>query len=238
MSKQIIPNELAEIVTALLVKPSLLGELDSLESYNNFVHEIGQVVADFCGGQIDGVSNPDAVEENQLEERGMTMLSVSPNDSLPSKSNNVWSYYDRAGRESGDTLEIERGVPMSTGQINGTRKKMQSLLLGEGGADTFGKELRCHLPTSSSKDQLNSSTNTPPANLVFALDDKASMSVYDDKGDLSVTVTVSLKESPHVSINMANEEALWFIDQIPNEVFIYPAEDARMMQMKYGGIRQ
>ncbi|HBR2502169.1 TPA: hypothetical protein L9P83_004126 [Klebsiella pneumoniae] len=31
MTKQILPNELAEIVTGLLIKPELLGELDSRE---------------------------------------------------------------------------------------------------------------------------------------------------------------------------------------------------------------
>jgi hypothetical protein len=64
------------------------------------------------------------------------------------------------------------------------------------------------------------------------------MSVFDDKGDLSVSVTVSLKEAPHVSIAMPSKKAMWFIDQIPNEVFIYPEEDARTMQLKYGEMQQ
>ncbi len=33
MTKQILPNELAEIVTGLLIKPELLGELDSREAH-------------------------------------------------------------------------------------------------------------------------------------------------------------------------------------------------------------
>jgi hypothetical protein len=231
MPKQIIPNELAEIVSVLLVKPSLLGELDTLESYHNFVQEIGQVVADFCGGQINGIAPNDPIEE-----KGVPLLSVSPNDSLPSMSNNVWSYFDLSGWDCPGSLELSYGLPMSLVEINATRKKMQSLLLSEGVA--VEKVMRCHLPTSSSTDQPNCDTNTPTANLVFTLDDKASMNVFDDKGDLSVSVTVSLKEAPHVSIAMPSKKAMWFIDQIPNEVFIYPEEDARTMQMKYGGMQQ
>jgi len=230
MPKQIIPNELAEIVSALLVKPSLLGELDSLESYHNFVQEIGQVVADFCGGQVNGIPTDDPIDE-----KGVPLLIVSPNDSLPSMSNNVWSYFDLTGWDCPGTPEISDGVPMSPGEINATRKKMQRLLMSEGVTDK--KVMRCHLPTSASTDQPNDDTNTPTANLVFTLEDKASMSVFDDKGDLSVSVTVSLKEAPHVSIAMPSKKAKWFIDQIPNEVFIYPEEDARTMQLKYGGMQ-
>ncbi|WP_163535577.1 hypothetical protein [Klebsiella pneumoniae] len=37
MTKQILPNELAEIVTGLLIKPELLGELDSREAHQAFM---------------------------------------------------------------------------------------------------------------------------------------------------------------------------------------------------------
>lgn len=40
MTKQILPNELAEIVTGLLIKPELLGELDSREAHQSFMLEV------------------------------------------------------------------------------------------------------------------------------------------------------------------------------------------------------
>lgn len=52
MTKQILPAELAEIVTALLVKPELLGELDTRVAHQEFMKAIGCVVADFCGGAL------------------------------------------------------------------------------------------------------------------------------------------------------------------------------------------
>jgi hypothetical protein len=52
MTKQILPNELAGIVTGL-VNPVLLGELDSREAHQNFMQDIGRVVADYCGGRIE-----------------------------------------------------------------------------------------------------------------------------------------------------------------------------------------
>ncbi|BAS43780.1 hypothetical protein KOJKO3_p1.142 (plasmid) [Klebsiella oxytoca] len=42
MTKQILPNELAEIVTGLLIKPELLGELDSREAHQAFMLDIGR----------------------------------------------------------------------------------------------------------------------------------------------------------------------------------------------------
>ena len=49
MTKQILPNELAEIVTGLLIKPELLGELDSREAHQAFMLDIGRVIAYHCG---------------------------------------------------------------------------------------------------------------------------------------------------------------------------------------------
>ncbi|WP_343515237.1 hypothetical protein [Klebsiella quasipneumoniae] len=59
MTKQILPAELAEIVTALLVKPELLGELDTRVAHQEFMKAIGCVVADFCGGIVNGVTDGD-----------------------------------------------------------------------------------------------------------------------------------------------------------------------------------
>ncbi len=102
MSKQILPKELAEIVTILLTNPSSVGELDSLKSYEGFMLRVGEAVAEFCGGEINGVNSPigrPIAVRQDADENDVPMLSVSPNDSLPSIKENVWSKYDPEGWE-------------------------------------------------------------------------------------------------------------------------------------------
>ncbi len=62
MTKQILPNELAEIVTGLLIKPELLGELDSREAHQSFMLDIGRVIADHCGGRVNGITDGDVAK--------------------------------------------------------------------------------------------------------------------------------------------------------------------------------
>lgn len=97
MSKQILPRELAKIVTALLVEPESVGELDTLDKYQSFIEDIGRVVAEHCGGVINGVSPPLSGTDGADDEDGHPMLSVSPDHRLPSLLQNVWAEYDREG---------------------------------------------------------------------------------------------------------------------------------------------
>ena len=60
MSKLVSPRELTEIITGLLLKPELLGELDSPEKYQMFMADLGRVVAEHCGGQVNRVVLPRA----------------------------------------------------------------------------------------------------------------------------------------------------------------------------------
>lgn len=48
MAKLISTRELATIITALLVKPELLGELDSPEKHRALMEDLGRVVAEHC----------------------------------------------------------------------------------------------------------------------------------------------------------------------------------------------
>lgn len=107
MSKQILPKELAEIVTVLLTNPSSVGELDTLKSYEGFMLQIGEAVAQFCGGDINGINSPIGRPEPvrpDADDDSVPMLSVSPNDSLPSVDQNIWSKYDPEGWE-GEVIE-------------------------------------------------------------------------------------------------------------------------------------
>ncbi|MDH5232034.1 MAG: hypothetical protein OEY38_18375 [Gammaproteobacteria bacterium] len=124
MSKLISPKELAELVSGLLVRPSLLGELDTLDRYEDFIRDIGQVVADYCGGEVVAVSHPISSDKFSSSDNALPALHVEPNDSLPSLENNVWSHYDPSGwdEETGQTTDDTVGN-------SALRSKLQRLLL-------------------------------------------------------------------------------------------------------------
>ncbi|TJY57148.1 hypothetical protein E4T66_17200 [Sinimarinibacterium sp. CAU 1509] len=105
MSKQILPAHLAAIVSTLLTDPQALGELDSEDTFLRFFEAIGQVVADHCGGTINGVSP--ALCPGSVEADGQPMLSVSPSESLPSMTENVWAPYDPEGWADARTSESD-----------------------------------------------------------------------------------------------------------------------------------
>lgn len=58
MYKLVSPRELTEIITGLLLKPELLGELDSPEKHRMFMADLGRVVAEHCGGLVNSVVLP------------------------------------------------------------------------------------------------------------------------------------------------------------------------------------
>lgn len=100
MSKQILPHELANIVTGLLVCPDKLGEIDDSCTYLRFFREIGEVVASYCGGEISGASMPDQPEKLEYGcSAHLPMLAVYPSDSLPDHCSCVWAPYDIPGWE-------------------------------------------------------------------------------------------------------------------------------------------
>lgn len=88
MSKQITPNELAEIVSCLLTKTISTGELDNDEKFQSFMTEIAGVVCDHCGGEVRNPAAP-------LEE--IWYIGIHGNDSLPDGSEGIWQDYDKEG---------------------------------------------------------------------------------------------------------------------------------------------
>lgn len=107
MAKLLSPKELAELVSGLLIQPELFGELDDRHNYHDFILAIGNVVAQFCGGE------PIAVEYHpplaNHEPSYTPMLVVNPNDSLPSLHGSVWSYFDPRGW---DDLPLPTGIEL------------------------------------------------------------------------------------------------------------------------------
>ncbi|MEF1335259.1 hypothetical protein REH81_00460 [Vibrio rotiferianus] len=134
MAKKIFPNELAEVVTALLVKPELIGELQDQEKHQEFMHDIAQVVARHCGGDAVCVNPPGFVSDDApycSDNDSSPMLTVYPSDSLPSLHESVWSNHDPEGwdGETGSDYGIEDGLLASEAQVNQFRSQVRHLLL-------------------------------------------------------------------------------------------------------------
>lgn len=132
MSKQIIPRELAELVSGLLISPEVLGELETPEQHRMFIEDIGRVVAQHCGGQINGCSLGDN-HDTASAEAALPMLSVSPCETLPSLRDNIWDLYDPEGwdDEEADYHGIELGTRKSAKLIGGLRSLLRGLMANE-----------------------------------------------------------------------------------------------------------
>ena len=104
MSKKISPSELAEIVCGLLMKPELLGELDTPKQHQAFMLDIGRVVANHCGGDAFDIDDPKSQEGFYMaNENNVPLLSVSPPKRFPYLQKSVWSNYD-CYAEEGDNV--------------------------------------------------------------------------------------------------------------------------------------
>ena len=87
MSKQISPEELAKIVTDLLTKPDVTGELDEAKTFSSFMTQIAQTVCDHCGGEV-------RVPASRLDDKWY--IGIFGNDSLP-EDGGVFANYDTEG---------------------------------------------------------------------------------------------------------------------------------------------
>lgn len=97
MSKLILPAELAEIVTCLLIDPGALGELQGEDQHAQFIEAIGRVVAEHCGGEIYGVKPPEVDDPySPADAQTQPALAVEPLD-LPADRPSVWAAYDEDG---------------------------------------------------------------------------------------------------------------------------------------------
>lgn len=187
MSKQILPRELAEIVTGLLVKPELLDELDSPERHRAFMLDIGRVVADHCGGEANWVNEGDTEENYLSDQYSSPYLSVSPNDSLPSLLNNVWACYDTEGWEDEylDCDGVEAGDPLTEEAISKTRADLQSLLcnaaIAEGAAQTLNFQMN-DWRVSEGVDLIEDGDDRPYS-VTARIGNQSTLEFADDKGE-------------------------------------------------------
>ncbi|CAB3754519.1 hypothetical protein [Paraburkholderia humisilvae] len=86
MSKQINPQQLAEIVAKLLTGDA--GEVDSHESFSGFMTGIANVVCDFCGGEV-------VTDAAPLDD--VWYVAIRGNQSLPDAFGGIWREVDPGG---------------------------------------------------------------------------------------------------------------------------------------------
>lgn len=125
--KYLTPEELSSLVATLLIKPELLGCFDESGQHAKFMKDIGEAVANHCGGEVATITHG---KDNQANR-----LAVAPNDCLPSFYQNVWSPFDVMGWEFMDIADwckgasnLEIGEQYSPEQIKSLRVKMRSLI--------------------------------------------------------------------------------------------------------------
>jgi hypothetical protein len=138
MSKQIPPHELAAIAQTLLIKPSLLGAFDDAKAHQAFFGDIAQVIADHCGGDLIGQSEPDTYENYLSDQFSIPYVAIAPNAELPSLYNNVWAAFDieeiddvandiKVAKELG----IDLGEPMTAMKSKELREVMNGLMVND-----------------------------------------------------------------------------------------------------------
>jgi hypothetical protein len=186
MSKQLLPNELAELVAGLLVKPSLLGELDSPEKHQAFMLDIGRVVAEHCGGEANWVNEGDTQENYLADQYSSPYLSVSPDESLPTLNSNVWAYFDTEGWEDeGHDLSIETGEPLSSSHITNVRTALQGLLSNKALADGQSQTLEFSMTDwrVSERTDVEVDGDEKPYKVSASIGNQSSLEFMDENGD-------------------------------------------------------
>lgn len=123
MPKKITAPDLAEIVTGLLLKPEMMNALETPNAQENFMRDIGRVVAEYCGGEIEtidsGITSP-------------VHLVVVQNERLPSLQNNVWSYHDIDGWKDEAIDGVKMGEPVTLDDSKSARRELQAALINAG----------------------------------------------------------------------------------------------------------
>lgn len=127
MAKLLAPKELAELVSGLLIQPELMGELENRQTHHDFILAIGNVVAQFCGGDTIGIEyHPPLTHQDASY---TPMLVVNPNESLPSLLGSVWSFFDPRGWDDLPLPSgIERGQEPSPEHIQTVRSTIQRMV--------------------------------------------------------------------------------------------------------------
>lgn len=238
MPRQIFPQELVEILSGLLLKPEIFGELDSPEKHQAFMLDIGRVVADHCGGEINGVAEPAGKEFNLSEEWSQPYLSVSPNDSLPSLLNNVWAYYDGPSGWEDDFLDcdhVDAGEPLTEKEIKAVRQQLQSLLsniaLSQQNAQSFIFQLTDWRVAGGKKAEEG---DDRPYTAMFQLGNQSTIKIKDKSGKCALEVAIEIdKGVPSVRLDPNGESDILYVHSAQGGLVLTPSyQDSRFESAK------
>lgn len=228
MSKNLYPAELAEIVTALLVKPELVGEKDITdECHRKFMHDIGCVVADYFGGEVMGVGLPmsEYSKEDYLSnENNWPSLSVAPNHLLTSLSSNVWALHDDEGWLEEDSNELPIGTPLTSNEIDKARGQIQSLLsdMGEGDSRTL-KDFNIIDWNFDEMDTATKKVDGHVYSVEACLGNESTFKITDEDGNSRMELLIEIdKGVPTLHVGINGECHLLHVHGLNNELVLSP----------------
>ncbi|HHT5706068.1 hypothetical protein ABLV51_19725 [Klebsiella sp. GB_Kp051] len=221
MTKQIFPAELAEIVTALLVKPELLGELDTRVAHQEFMKAIGCVVADFCGGAVNGVTDGDISRPYLSDVDCTPCLHIEADDRLPSPDHNVWANYHIEGWQEGDDIEAV-SVPVS---VKSQRAGIQGILSNAG--LTLGIEQQLQLQMVdwriAEDSELLLEDDGRPYTATLHIANQTSLELVDSAGESSFGLRLEINHGvPALHLNVAGGDNLLHIHVAQGGLILTP----------------
>lgn len=224
MTKQILPNELAEIVTGLLVNPELLGELDSREVHQNFMQDIGRVVSDYCGGRVNGISDGDIAKPYLSDIECPPCLHIEPDDRLPSTDRNVWSnYHVEAWAGEGQV-----NLP-DANTVQSERVALQTLLIGvvqkESGDVPVVKGMKDWRILEG--EPVCDKTDKKIYTATFYIDNQTSVELVDDTGQHCLGVQFEINHGvPALHLSTSTGDLLLHIHAAQGGLVITPANSS------------
>lgn len=227
MRKQITAIDLAELVVGLLVKPELLGELDSQERYQNFMLDIGRVVADHCGGEANWINA--GRNSRHKDDYDPELLSVSPNDSIPSLCKNIWSYHDPSGWDDDylDCDSIEGGEPLTAEHIAKVRGQLQGLLVNK--ALFQGEQANLSLEIvdwcSKESEALEHKGDDRPYSVEVQLGNQSFFEIREKDGESCIGLMIKINKGvPAIHIDTDGEETLLHIHKAQGGLVLTPED--------------
>ncbi|EJU19103.1 MULTISPECIES: hypothetical protein [Enterobacterales] len=220
MTKQILPNELAEIVTGLLVNPVLLGELDSREAHQNFMQDIGRVVADYCGGRVNGITDGDVTKAYLSEIECTPCLHIEPDERLPSTERNVWSNYHVEAWSDEEQINLPDAAI-----VQSERETLQTLLIvaarkESAGAPVLKRMTDWRIPEG---EPVCHEADRKTYTAIFHLDNQTSVELVDEAGQHCLGVLLEINHGvPALHLKASGGDVLLHIHAAQGGLVITP----------------
>lgn len=92
LTRSLSPRQLADLVSALLLTPEAVGELDEAQGYGAFVTGIAAVIAQHCGGTVVVDAHQQATEEGGAPQ---WRVKIANDPCVPDPDYNAWTYIER-----------------------------------------------------------------------------------------------------------------------------------------------